>query len=82
MFNIKNKDTAIEIYLSSLEEKLLSIEIPKDKYNNLTREELRAVDLQNDKSIVIKGTDKRSAVVVGDRYIAFKRLKNNWVIKK
>ena len=28
---------AIEIYLSSLEEKLMRLEIPKDKYNNLTR---------------------------------------------
>ena len=37
IFNPRNKDAAIEIYLSSLEEKLMSIEIPKDKYNNLTR---------------------------------------------
>ena len=49
-FNLRNKDAAIEIYLSSLEEKLISIEIPKDKYNNLTREERGALfDLKNDK---------------------------------
>lgn len=36
-FNPRNKDTAIEIYLSSLEEKLLKIEVPKDKCNNLTK---------------------------------------------
>ena len=30
-FNPRNKDAAIEIYLSSLQEKLMSIEIPKDK---------------------------------------------------
>ena len=59
-FNPRNKDAAIEIYLSSLEEKLMSIEIPKDKYNNLTREERGALfDLKNDKTIVIKGADKR-----------------------
>ena len=36
-FNPRNKDAAIEIYLSSLEEKLLKIEVPKDKFNNLTK---------------------------------------------
>ena len=35
-FNPSNKDAAIEIYMSSLEEKLMKLEIPKDKYNNLT----------------------------------------------
>ena len=33
----RNKDTAIEIYLSSPKEKLTSNGIPKDKYNNFTR---------------------------------------------
>ena len=31
-----NKDAGIEVYMSSLEEKLMKIEIPKEKYNNLT----------------------------------------------
>ena len=35
-FNPKNKDVIIETYLSSLEEKLLDIDIPKDKFNNLS----------------------------------------------
>ena len=35
-FNPRNKDAAIEVYMSSLEEKLMKIEIPKEKYNNLT----------------------------------------------
>ena len=52
-FNPRNKDAAIEICLSSLEEKPMSTEIPKDKCNNLTREE--------------RGADKGSAVVVWDR---------------
>ena len=43
-FNPRNKDAAIEIYLSSLEEKLMSNEIPKDKYNNVTREERGALE--------------------------------------
>ena len=38
-FNPRNKNAAIEIYLSSLEEKLMSIEIPQKKCSNLTREE-------------------------------------------
>ena len=34
----------------------MSIEIPKDKHNNLMREERGALfDLKNDKTIVIKG---------------------------
>ena len=67
-FNPRNKDAAIVIYLSSLEEKLMSMEIAKDKYNNFTREERRALyDLKNGKTIVIKGADKGWAVVVWDR---------------
>ena len=54
--------------MSSLEEKLMKIEIPKDKYNNLTSKERQALyDLKNDKNIVIKGADKGSTVVVWDR---------------
>ena len=67
-FNPRNKDAAIEIYLSSLEEKLMNIEIPQNKYNNLTREERSALyNLKNDKNVVIKSADKGSAVVVWDR---------------
>ena len=67
-FNPRNKDAAIELYLSSLEEKLMKVEVPKDKFNNLTKSERKALyDLKNDKSIVIKSADKGSAVVVWDR---------------
>ena len=46
----------------------MKIEIPKDKYNNLTSKEWQALhDLKNDKNIVIKGADKGSAVVICDR---------------
>ena len=46
----------------------MSIEIPQNKYNNLTREERSALyNLKNDKNIVIKSADKDSAVVVLDR---------------
>ena len=54
-FNPRNKDAAIELYLSSLEEKLMKVEVPKDKFNNLTNSERKALyDLKNDKSIIIK----------------------------
>ena len=67
-FNPCNKDAAIEIYISSLEEKLMKIEIPMNKYDNLTSKERQDLyDLKNDKNIVIKGADKGSAVVVWDR---------------
>ena len=46
----------------------MNIEIPQNKYNNLTREERSALyNLKNDKNIVIKSADKGSAVVVWDR---------------
>ena len=67
-FNPRNKDVAIELYLSSLEEKLTKVEVPKDKFNNLTNSEQKALyDLKNDKSIVIKSADKGLAVVIWDR---------------
>ena len=67
-FNPRNKEAAIEIYLSSLEEKLMNIKIPQNKYSNLTREERSAVyNLKNDNNIVIKNADKVSAVVIWDR---------------
>ena len=67
-FNPRNKDAAIELYLSSLEEKLMKVEVPKDKFNDLTNSERKALyNLKNDKSIVIKSADKGSVVVVWDR---------------
>ena len=67
-FNPKNKDVLIETYLISLEEKLLDIDIPKDKFNNLSNEERDALySLKSDNTMVIKGADKGSAVVVWDR---------------
>ena len=35
-FNPRNTDAAIELYLSSLEEKLMKVEVAKYKFNNLT----------------------------------------------
>ena len=64
-FNPRNKDVVIELYLSSLEEKLLKIEVPQDKFNNLTeRERDTLYNLKDNKTIVIKGADKDSVVVV------------------
>ena len=46
----------------------MKIEIPKDKYNNLTGKERQALyHMKNDKNIVNKGADKESVVVVWDR---------------
>ena len=66
-FNPRNKDVIIEIYLSCLEERLLDIEIPSKRYNNLTKDERNALySLKGDPSIIIKGADKGSVVVVWD----------------
>ena len=67
-FNARNKDVIIETYLSCLEERLLDIEIPPKRFNNLTKEEREALySLKDDRSIIIKGADKDSVVVVWDR---------------
>ena len=66
-FNPKEKDVAIEMYLSRLEEEILAIDT-KLTYSNITKAEREALkNLQKDTSIVIKGADKGSAVVVWDR---------------
>ena len=66
-FNPRNKDVIIETYLSCLEERLLDIEIPSKRFNNLTKEEREALySLKDDCIIIIKGADKGSFVVVWD----------------
>ena len=55
----------------------MTIETPKDLYNNLTSIERQALyDLKNDKNIVIKGADKGSAVMVWDRKDSIKEAEN------
>ena len=69
-FNAKNKDVIIETFLSSLEENLLDIDIPKDKFNNLSEEERDAMySLKNGNNIFIKGAGNGSGIVVWDRKI-------------
>ena len=66
-FNPRNKDTVIETYLSSLEERLLDIDISSKRFNNLTKEERNALyNLREDPTIIIKGADEGSPVVVLD----------------
>ena len=66
--NPRNKDADIEVYFSSLKEKLKKVEVPKDKFKNLTNSERKALyDLKNDENIEIKSADKNAAVVVWDR---------------
>ena len=63
--NQRNKHTIIETYLSRLEERLLGIDISAKRFNNLTSEERNALyNLRDDQTIIIKGVDEGSAVVV------------------
>ena len=62
-FDPKRKDTAIELYLSRLQEEISSLDY-KVKYSNLTKGERDIVSLKNDNSVIIKEADKGSAVVV------------------
>ena len=41
--NLRNKGGAIELYLSSLEKKLMKVEGPKGKFNKLTNSECKAL---------------------------------------
>ena len=42
----------------------MKVNVPKDKLNNLTYSELKALyDLKNDKSIMMKSVDKDSVVL-------------------
>ena len=86
-FNPRNKDTIFEIYLSCLEKSLLDIDISSKRFNNLTKEERNALhNLRDDTTIIIKGADKGSAVVVWDRedYLkeAYKQIENKDVYEK
>ena len=86
-FNPRNKDVIIETYLSCLEERLLDIEIPSKRFNNLTKEEQEALySLKGDRSIIIKGADKGSVIVVWNRedYLkeAYRQLDDNEVYEQ
>ena len=69
--NPRNKDANIDLYLSSLKEKLMKVEVPKDKFINLTHSsnsEWKALyDLKNDENIEIKSADNSVAAIVWDR---------------
>ena len=63
--NTRNKNGAIKLYLSYLEEKLMKDEVPKGKFNNLSNSERKVLcHLKNDKNIEIKNADKCAAIVV------------------
>ena len=54
-FNLRNKDTVVETYLGSLEERLLDIDISPKRFNNLTKEERNTLyNLRDDSTITIK----------------------------
>ena len=54
-FNLRNKDTVIEAYLDSLEERLLDIDISLKRFNNLTKEERNTLyNLRDDSTITLK----------------------------
>ena len=83
----RNIDTVIETYLQSLEERLLDMDSSSKRFNNITKEERNALyTLRDDPTILIKGADKGSAVVVWDRedYLkeASKQLENKDVYEE
>ena len=86
-FNPRNKDTIIETHLSCLEERLLDIEIPSKRFSNITKEERNALySLRDVSTIIIKGADKGSVVVVWDKedYLkeTYKQLQDREVYEK
>ena len=66
-FNPKH-DSAIEVYLSVIEQQIMDIEEGGSNFSNLSFEEREALKgLRNDSEIIIKSADKGSGVVVWDR---------------
>ena len=68
-FNPRNKDVIIETYLSCLEERLLDIEIPSKRFNNLTKEEQEAFTKGADKGFVIVLWDREDYLKEADRQL-------------
>ena len=67
-FNPRNKDAVIEAYLSCLKERLLDIEILFKRFNDLTKDTRNSMySSKDDKSTIIKDTDKDLTVIVWDR---------------
>ena len=59
---------SLEIFLSQLEKELFTNDLDEPSQTNLSPEEWKALrNLASDRSIVIKGADKGSSVVVWDR---------------
>ena len=90
-FNPRNRDTIIETYMSCLEERLLDIEIPSKRYNNLTNEERDVLyhclySLRDGSNIIMKGAGKCLVVVAWDRedYLkeAYKQLEDREVYEE
>ena len=64
-FNPRNKDVAVELYFSILKEKPKKVEVPKDKFTDLTNSERKTLcDLKKYKNILNKSADKGSVVMV------------------
>ena len=77
-FNPRNKDAAIELYLSKLEEELMNICAQGNNYSNVSREELVAINnLKADRTLVIKEAAKGSGELCGTGRITSKRQKDN-----
>ena len=54
-FSLRNKDSVIETYLGSQEERLLDTDISSKRFNNLTKEERNTLyNLRDDSTITIK----------------------------
>ena len=72
-FNPRRKDAIIETYLCCFEKRLLDVQIALKRYYNLTKDQRDALySLNDDPSIIIKGTGKGSVVAVWDREDYFK----------
>ena len=64
-FNPKNKNSITEMCLSPLEQNLLDIDIPKEKFDKLRQEERDALYfLKININLVIKGVGKGSGVLL------------------
>ena len=86
-FNPRNKDKYNWNLFELFGERLLDIEIPSKRYNNLTKEGRDALySLRDNSTIILKGAGKGSVVIVWDRqnYLkeAYKQLEDRQVYQE
>ena len=78
-WNPPKSHPCLEVYLSQVEKERFELAVSYLGYSNFTKEELTAIrSLADDRSIIIKISDKGSCVALWDRNDYVIEAENNW----